>query len=68
MRKMPGKSSNDIGSMLSYLHIVSIKISVQAWATVSKGLAADSCVLKKLIINLCDFERASLSELSDGMC
>ena len=58
----------EIGSMLSHLHIAAIKISVHAWAAISKGLSAESCVLKKFIVNLCDFDRASLNEISDGMC
>lgn len=46
--------------MLSHLHIAGIKISVAAWATIGKGLAAESCVLKKLIVNLVEFDRPSL--------
>lgn len=66
MRKMA--EQKDVGSMLSHLHIAAIKISVHSWAAISKGLSADSCVLKKFIVNLCEFDRASLNEISDGMC
>jgi hypothetical protein len=58
MRQVGGPK--ELGSMLSHLHIAGIKISVTAWAAISKGLAADSCVLKKFVVNLCEFDRPSL--------
>jgi hypothetical protein len=68
MRKMGGISSaQDVGSSLSYLHIVNIKINIHAWKAVAKGLIAESCVLKKLRINIVEFTREELSALAEGL-
>lgn len=61
MRKMGGiTSAKDIGSRLSYLHIVNIKVNIHGWKAVAKGLMADSCVLKKFKVNMVEFTREEI--------
>jgi len=53
--------------MLLNLSIYNIKVSTPAWAAVAKGLAAPSCALEKLQVNLVDFDREGLNALASGI-
>lgn len=68
MRKsIPQGVSDDFSSMLSYVHIMNIKVSSPGWIQFSKGLAHPNCVLKKLIIHMVEFDREQLNALAEGI-
>jgi hypothetical protein len=44
MRKIQNPENlDDFGSMLSYVHIMNIKINKEGWKQFSKGLSSSSC-------------------------
>ena len=57
----------DISGLLSYLHILNIKVSSLGWKTLAKGMGSSQCNLKTLRVNLVDFDREQLSTLLEGM-
>ena len=68
MRHQAGVPTNtDFGSMLLNLNIYNIKVSTPGWAAVAKGLAAPSCALEKMLVNLVDFDREGLNALASGL-
>lgn len=68
MRKPPvPMSETDCGSNLRLIHIMNIRINSIGWQSFAKGIESPHCVLDKLVINLVEFDRDSLSTLTDGV-
>ena len=68
MRKIQNPENlDDFGSMLSYVHIMNIKINKEGWKQFSRGLTSSSCQLKTLRVHLVEFDRENLQTLAEGI-